>query len=170
MIRPVYLKPHIGFYRTQKSGQNGHMFVIQLLLGAVMILITVVMHVSLYETLYQLLQRHTHTMLHLFRRAWRMASLAGIVLAVFVCHVASIWLWAGLFLILDIPVLSTLPDTLYFTTVTYTTLGYGDIILDHHWRLLASFSAANGLILFGWSTAFLYEVISKLHRGDQFRP
>ena len=135
-----------------------------------MILLTVMIHVALYESLYTALQHHTHLLLRLFRRAWRMAALAGVVLSIFACHVVCIWLWAALFLMLDIPVLSTLADTLYFTTVTYTTLGYGDIILDHHWRLLASFSAANGLILFGWSTAFLYEVISKLHRGDQFRP
>lgn len=89
---------------------------------------------------------------------------------VFACHVVSIWGWAFLLLALDIPALNALEPALYFATVSYTTIGYGDVILNTDWRLLGAFAGANGLILFGWSTAFLYEVVSKLHRGDNIRP
>ncbi|MGI9570612.1 MAG: potassium channel family protein, partial [Desulfobulbia bacterium] len=63
--------------------------------------------------------------------------------------------------------LEALPDFLtafYFSTVTYTTLGYGDIVLDDKWRLLASFEAANGVIMFGWTTAL---VIVAIHQISQ---
>jgi hypothetical protein len=36
----------------------------------------------------------------------------------------------------------------YFSTVTYTTLGYGDVVMEGGWRLLATFEAANGIIMF----------------------
>jgi hypothetical protein len=43
--------------------------------------------------------------------------------------------------------------------VSFTTLGYGDIVLGEGWRLLASFEAANGIILFGWTTALIFAFI-----------
>jgi hypothetical protein len=46
--------------------------------------------------------------------------------------------------------------------VTFTTLGYGDIVLEGNWRLFGAIEAGNGLILFGWSTAFLLSVTSRL--------
>ena len=41
---------------------------------------------------------------------------------------------------------------LYFSMVTYTTLGYGDVVIEGEDRVMASFQAANGVIMFGWST------------------
>lgn len=56
----------------------------------------------------------------------------------------------------------TLEEALYFSTVTLTTLGYGDITLDEQWRLFASLEAANGIILFGWSTALIFAVVQRI--------
>ena len=72
----------------------------------------------------------------------------------------SAWLWSATFLYLK--VFSTLESALYFCTVTFTTLGYGDITLDKRWRLLSSLMAVNGLIIFGLNTAFLVEMIATL--------
>ena len=72
----------------------------------------------------------------------------------------SVWLWSGTFLLLKI--FSSLEPALYFCTVTFTTLGYGDITLDKNWRLLSSLIAVNGLIIFGLNTAFLIDLIAKL--------
>ena len=72
----------------------------------------------------------------------------------------SVWLWSATFLLLK--VFSTLESALYFCTVTFTTLGYGDITLDKRWRLLSSLMAVNGLIIFGLNTAFLVELIATL--------
>ena len=59
----------------------------------------------------------------------------------------------------DLPNLET---ALYFSTVTYTTLGYGDVVLTPPWRVLASLEAANGILLFGWTTAFLFMVVRRI--------
>ena len=53
-------------------------------------------------------------------------------------------------------------SALYFSTVTFTTLGYGDITLQERWKLLSSFEAVNGIVLFGVSTAFVFAVLKRL--------
>jgi hypothetical protein len=53
--------------------------------------------------------------------------------------------------------------------VTFTTLGYGDIVLDERWRLLASFEAATGIIMFGWTTAIVLAAVQSTYFGKKFR-
>ncbi|MFG1374095.1 potassium channel family protein [Xanthobacter oligotrophicus] len=55
-------------------------------------------------------------------------------------------------------------DAYYFAFVNFTTLGYGDILPEHRWRVLAPITAANGMLLFGWSTAVLFAVLSRALR------
>ena len=62
-------------------------------------------------------------------------------------------LWAGFYVMVD--ALPTFEDAIYFSLVTFTTLGYGDITLDEKWRVLGAFEAANGIIMFGWTTALI---------------
>ncbi|MGX1322730.1 hypothetical protein AB7M17_006183 [Bradyrhizobium sp. USDA 377] len=52
-------------------------------------------------------------------------------------------------------------DLLYFVFVNYTTLGYGDITPVPEWRLIGPLTAMNGILLFGWSAAILFEVLRK---------
>lgn len=66
-------------------------------------------------------------------------------------------LWASAYMALG--EIKGLEPALYFSMVTFTTLGYGDIVLDESWRLLASFQAATGIIMFGWTTAILMAVV-----------
>ena len=54
---------------------------------------------------------------------------------------------------------------LYFSTVTFTTLGYGDITLLPRWQLLSAFEATNGIVLFGVSTAFVLTVLQRSYRS-----
>ncbi|MDT0583370.1 ion channel [Brumicola blandensis] len=74
------------------------------------------------------------------------------------------WVWALMFLQLD--VLTTLESALYFSIVTFTTLGYGDLILTDSWRILGSLCAVNGLILVGLNTAFLVEALSRIRHSQ----
>ena len=52
-------------------------------------------------------------------------------------------------------------DLVYFAFVNYTTLGYGDVTPVVAWRLLGPMTAMNGVLLFGWSTAVIFEVLRK---------
>ena len=58
-------------------------------------------------------------------------------------------------------------DPVYFAFVNYTTLGYGDVIPVEHWRLLGPITAMNGVLMFGWSTAVIFEMLRRAARhGD----
>jgi hypothetical protein len=52
-------------------------------------------------------------------------------------------------------------DRLDFAFVNYTTLGYGDVVPVADWRLLGPITAMNGMLLFGWSTAVIFEVLRR---------
>ena len=52
-------------------------------------------------------------------------------------------------------------DPVYFAFVNYTTLGYGDVTPVERWRLLGPITAMNGVLLFGWSTAVIFEVLRR---------
>jgi hypothetical protein len=79
---------------------------------------------------------------------------------VFALHTAEIWLYAALYL--GLGELKTFEGALYFSTVTFASLGYGDIVLSPRWRVLSAIEAANGVILFAWSTAFFLSVTTRL--------
>ena len=68
-------------------------------------------------------------------------------------HTVQVWLWAVLFVALG--VLTPFYDAVYFSLVTYTTVGYGDIVLPEGFRIFGAFGGVTGLLVFGLSTAFL---------------
>jgi voltage-gated potassium channel len=84
-----------------------------------------------------------------------------------VLHVIEIYLWALAHLFL-VPgdQMDTLEEALYFSFVTYTTLGYGDITLaEYDWRVLSGIEALDGILLAGWSTALLFVVVQRSWKG-----
>jgi hypothetical protein len=84
----------------------------------------------------------------------------------FLAHVIEALAWALLYLYH--PLNAELPDldvALYFSMVTFTTVGYGDVVLSGDWRLLASIQAANGVILFGWTTALIFYFIQRIYEN-----
>ena len=107
----------------------------------------------------------TYRALHVERwgeisRAPKVFILSGYVLLFFLASLLEIWLWAGMYRLLG--ALSDLEEALYFSTVTFTTLGYGDVVLQSSWRLLASFQAVNGIIMFGWTTAVIVALVQRI--------
>jgi hypothetical protein len=49
----------------------------------------------------------------------------------------------------------------------WTTLGYGDVVLAEQWRLLSSFEAANGIIMFGWTIAIVGNGVQLIYFGEK---
>jgi len=83
----------------------------------------------------------------------------------FIGMVLEALLWALLYLYH--PEITELPDletALYFSMVTFTSVGYGDVVLSGNWRMLASLQGANGVMLFGWTTALIFYVIQTVYR------
>jgi len=58
--------------------------------------------------------------------------------------------------------INTLEQAIYFSFITFTTLGYGDITISGNWQLLCGLEAMNGIFLFGWSAALLYAVVQRI--------
>lgn len=82
-------------------------------------------------------------------------------------HTVQVWIWSGAFVWTG--ALEGWNTAVYFSLVTYTTLGYGDIILGPGLRIFAAFASVTGLLGFGISTAFLvssmggfFQVISEV--------
>ncbi|MHC5096111.1 MAG: potassium channel family protein [Planctomycetota bacterium] len=73
----------------------------------------------------------------------------------------EVLVWAFVYLWLN--AIEGVEQAFYFSMVTFTTLGYGDVVLQERWRLLASFEAANGIILFGWTTAIVMAVVHRVY-------
>jgi len=97
----------------------------------------------------------------------RAVLVSVLALWMFLAIVIEVWMWALLYLY-D-PSITTLPDmetAFYFSMVTFTTLGYGDVVLTGQWRALASIQAANGVIVFGWTTALIFYFIQRIYKSD----
>lgn len=86
--------------------------------------------------------------------------LATAFAAIIAAHTIQIWAWAVTFV--GIGALPNVADAFYFSTVTNTTLGYGDVVLTHDYRLFGTFAGVNGLLTFGLSTAFLVGLVGKI--------
>ena len=93
-------------------------------------------------------------------------KLAVFVLWLFLATIIEVWIWAILYLALG--AIRTLEEAVYFATVTFSTLGFGDIVLDEKWRLLSSFEAANGLLMFGWTTALVFAAVQWVYAGRKY--
>jgi hypothetical protein len=96
---------------------------------------------------------------------FRVLRVSCIVLLMFVTSVLEVLVWAIAYLALN--AIEGFEQAVYFSMVTFTTLGYGDVLLDEHWRLLASFEAANGILMFGWSTAIVMAVVHRIYIAEK---
>jgi hypothetical protein len=90
----------------------------------------------------------------------RIVVIGSVVLAMASVSILESGVWALLYL--GVGALPNLHEALYFSLVTFTTLGYGDVTLSNEWRLLGGFEAANGIIIFGWTTALIVSLLQRV--------
>lgn len=134
-------------------------FLIQILLGTIILILCSLIHSFILVWSINMLKsaagkldvEKTNTRILIFTAI----ALASVVLA----HTIQVWIWAVSFIVFG--ALSTLSDALYFALITYTTVGYGDIILGEPYRIYGAMAAVTGLLSFGLSTAFLVGLASR---------
>jgi hypothetical protein len=124
-----------------------------LALGTALISVTVVIHtVGLI-----LLARWMSWIVGWFRlhrhSLGKIIAMVTTTLGIFLVHTVEIWLWA--FAYIGTGVVGSLEEAVYFSTVTFSTVGYGDITPPPDWRVFAALEGMNGFILIGWSIAYL---------------
>ena len=137
---------------------------IQLLLASTMVVLTVIMHLIGLALLARALRAAMRWPPS--REHAPITLLVATAIGLFAIHTAEIWSFAALYLLLQ-----AAPDfeqALYFSTVTYASIGYGDVLVAKPWRILGAIEGATGVIMLGWSTAFLVSLLaqSRLLRHD----
>ena len=85
--------------------------------------------------------------------------MSSTVSVLMVTHAVEVIVWTLAYGMVDIAAPGT--NLIYFAFVNYTTLGYGDVTPLARWQLLGPITAMNGVLLFGWSTAVIFEVLRK---------
>ncbi|MEM7402241.1 MAG: ion channel [Pseudomonadota bacterium] len=129
-------------------------------LGTTIIILIVLFHAAGLVWLADLLTNISSSFEFLQSKIGAMSLLAFTVFMVIGIHTIEAWIWA--FIYLKLGEFKDLSRALYFSVVTCTALGYGDITLSKRWQLLSTFEAMGGLLLFGASTAFLIGFMQKL--------
>jgi voltage-gated potassium channel Kch len=135
---------------------------VQVLIGSALILVTTLIHAGGMSVALRWLTMTYAKRLHLASFWKRSLVVAALVLILFVATFLEASLWAATYVVLD--AISEFEEALYFSIVTYTTLGYGDVVLDDRWRLLSSVEAANGLIIFAWTTALIIVALRRFSK------
>jgi voltage-gated potassium channel len=132
----------------------------QLGIASMMVGVTVLCHFAGLSVLLTLVRKH-----HMARDRVRTfvengAVMAGAAFGLFALHGIEIWSYALLYRAMGS--FATLEQALYFSTTTYSTIGYGDVVLPVGSRLLGAIEGINGVILLGWSTAFFFTVVHRM--------
>lgn len=135
----------------------------QILIGSVLIILTIIVEVFFIEVAIKNLTRFGPKLSGNASTKGFVLVLTTTTLWLLAALTIATWIWSLAFVTLS--AFETLEESLYFSMVAFTTLGFGDVTLPQNLRLLSGFIAANGLVLFGLNTAFLIEVMSRFRGG-----
>ncbi|MEZ5997673.1 MAG: potassium channel family protein [Hyphomonas sp.] len=136
-----------------------------LLVATVMVAVTFSIHFAGLVGLTALLR---HERVHPRRHSSTMmqgVSILVVVFSLFALHSVQIWLYAFVYLMLG--ELHQLETAVYFSTSTFTTVGFGDVVLSHEWRMLGVAESMNGFLLISWSTAFLVSLTARVRAFEE---
>jgi type III secretory pathway component EscU len=134
--------------------------ILNMAIAALLMVVTTAIHaLGMLLVVRTVLSKDPQTRYH--KKLMHLFSVAGVVLLMFLVSVIEVLVWSATYLWLG--ALEGLEQATYFSMVTFTTLGYGEIVLDEQWRLLASFEAANGIIMFGWTTAIVLATVQRIY-------
>jgi len=130
----------------------------QFLFGGAVSAVNIALHALVMTVLVQVARKasarsKSHASQHL------VLIMIPVVLVLMVTHAAEIIVWALAYALVDAAPEGA--DRVYFAFVNYTTLGYGDVVPVRRWNLLGPMTAMNGVLLFGWSTAVIFEVLRR---------
>ena len=132
------------------------------LLGVLLVATTVIIHAVGTTVWLRRLSLHFAGVPDLHHLPRSLRILIGTIVVLTILHTLQIIVWALAYLyLLPENVLDSFEEATYFSFVTFTTLGYGDITLAGAWRILSGMEALNGVLLLGWSTALLFTVVQR---------
>lgn len=142
--------------------------IVNLIAGTVMVSLTVVIHTFGLMAVTRGIGLATGYLRIEGRRSHIVAMLVAVI-GVFAVLTLEIWLWALVYWLLGI--VGDFETSLYFSTATFATVGYGDVVSDGAWRLLTSIEGVTGFLVIGWSTAYLVAAgirVGPFRTGEHF--
>ena len=130
----------------------------KLLVALLLMSLCVVIHASGVASALRWVRSRTDSTRQFWRLTWFFVRFAGWMILL---HLAEISVWALVYFWRD--AIPDLQEAFYFSAVTYTTTGYGDVVLPGEWRLVGGVEALTGILMCGWSTGFFFAVVSRLY-------
>src|ERR1700687_2266458 len=144
------------------SRANDVAIVLPLVISLVTILGTIVIHgLALLGTFHFV--RREHQLGHTGAGFWRdVGIVASATLLVLTAHLVEITIWAFVFVFCG--EFAQFAGAFYHSAMNYNTLGYGDVVMTPSWKLFGPLEAADGMLMFGVSTAIVISVIQLIVR------
>ena len=128
----------------------------QLAFGGAICLINIAIHATVMAWVVAVARRTSGATEKLHPRRREMAIMVASVSVLLAAHTVEVAVWSAAYFVID---LAPGGQVFYFAFVNYTTLGYGEILPPEDWRLIGPITAMSGVLLFGWSTAVIFEVL-----------
>lgn len=133
-----------------------------IIVGLIVIVITVI--IQGYGTIFWVKNKRKFIIEESLKNKGPKLLISTAVFLIFI-HLIQASLWALVYLLLPgITEFESFEKSMYFSLVTFTTLGYGDITIGSSNRILAGLEAINGITLIGWSTAFMFAILQQVIR------
>jgi hypothetical protein len=129
----------------------------KLLIGWFLMALCVAIHAIGVTSAVRWFRRYPITLQRFWAGTWLFILLAGWIILL---HLVEITVWGAFYVWQE--AMPDLPTSLYFSAVTYTTTGYGDLVLPSEWRLVGGVEALTGILMCGWSTGFFFVVVSRM--------
>jgi ion channel len=147
---------------TIPTQAHGIALLLPLTVGAIAVLCTIIIHALVLSAAVNFVRRERR-----LARAGVSFWIDVVIVALVICfalaaHLAEIAVWGLLFMVCG--EFQDFGTAYYHSAVNYTTLGYGDLIMTPPWRVLGPLEAANGMLMFGVTTALVFTVIQRLLR------
>ena len=133
---------------------------LRLIQGIMLLGLTVAIHAAVLGGMLHKFQKHVQASqtLGFVATSFLLTRIAAITV---LAHLAEIAIWAGFYYWKE--ALPSLETSFYFSSVTYATIGYGDIVLPQPWRVLAAMEGLTGILMCGWSGAFFFAAVNRLY-------
>jgi hypothetical protein len=151
---------------TPHRPRDRYAFVIgELALATLMVTVTVLIHALGLVLLARLLRLEARQEGSGHMHPASLGSLRTLLLAILALiglHGVEIWVYGLVYL--AIGAIEGLREAVYFSTITYGAIGYSDEVMAEEWRLVSGIEGINGIIMIGWSTAFLIRVVGLMRR------
>ncbi|CAM3475169.1 potassium channel family protein [Parendozoicomonas haliclonae] len=134
-----------------------------IIFGAFMLVLCVLIHSGGTAALVRYFRYESRFAKRIFGDFTGILALSCIAVFLLCLHILQVLLWAGVYWgLINSPAITSFADAFYFSIITYTTVGYGDIVIAGEGRLLSGIESMIGILMFGWSTAILFMAVQKI--------